>query len=85
MTHISVLQSIIHVYAALYLFVASKNRIKFGVLLLTTRTRHFPLTHEGVPVLKIGGHQWTRRIFNRTLEVVSGRSDETHMMFSSSA
>jgi len=55
------------------------------LLLLTCRTRHFPLSYEGVPGLEIGMDQWTQIILNGILEVVLGRLDEIPIMFSSSA
>ena len=48
MTCISVLWFIINAYADLELLVALRNRIYLGALLLTLRTRHFPLGYEGV-------------------------------------
>jgi len=59
--------------------------MNFGVLLLTLRAWHFPLRYEGVHELEIGVDEWTQRIRNGILKVVSGRSDEIHMLFSSSA
>ena len=45
MTQISVLYFIIHVCATQEALVASINRTNLGVLLLTVRTRHFPLSY----------------------------------------
>jgi hypothetical protein len=49
MTCIFALSFIIHLYTACAPLVASRNTIYLGVLLLTVRTRHFPLSYEGVP------------------------------------
>jgi hypothetical protein len=63
----------------------ARNRIYSGVLLLTIRTRHFPLSYEGVHGLEIGVNGWIQGVINGILKVVSGQSDEAHIMFSSSA
>jgi hypothetical protein len=45
---------ITHIYAASEPLCVAINRIDLGVLLLTIRTRHFPLSYEGVHGLEIG-------------------------------
>ena len=85
MTGIFVPYSIIDVCAIHESLVALISRINLGVLLLTVRTRHFPLSYEGVHGRKFGVDEWTRKILNGLIKVVSGRSDEIYLMFSSSA
>jgi hypothetical protein len=85
MTLISLLWLIINLCTPCAPLVASINTICLCVLLLTFRTRHFPLSCEGVHGPGIGVHQWTQGTIDGILKVFRGWSGEAHIMFSSSA
>jgi hypothetical protein len=74
---------IIHLYTACAPLVASINTVYLHVLLLTVRTRHFPLSYEGVQKPAIGVARQADRMYCRTLQLIWGRSDKFHTLFSS--
>ena len=63
--------------------VALKNTIYLGVLLLTFRTRHFPLSYEGVPKLAIEVVHHAQRMYCRASQFILGQLDKFKIMFSS--
>ena len=62
----------------------SRNRINVGVLLLTLRTWHFPLSYEGASKLTIEYSCRVLGIYNMILKFISDESDEFQILFSSS-
>ena len=77
--------SIIHISSIYHLRTTCsiENTIYLRVLLLTVRTRHFPLSYEGVPKLAIRVARHSHRMYSRTLQFILGQSDKFHILFSS--
>jgi hypothetical protein len=63
----------------------ARNTIYFGVLVLTIRTRHFPIDYEGAHGVEIGADEWIQGLINRILNVFTGQVNEILMVLSSSA
>lgn len=74
----------LNVYTALEALVASRNRINSGVLILTLRTWHFPLSYERVSKLTINIVHRVLGIYSMTLQPISLKSDKFQILFSSS-
>ena len=83
MTQNFALSFIIHVYVTGKPLVALRNRIIFGVPLLTVCMWHFPLSYEGVekPVIEAMCH--AQRMCQRMFNFIFGRSDKFQILFSS--